>query len=97
MNLLHKAEFAANLPKIAMQEFGVTIIRPLIYVNQNSIINFAKTHGFARIICQCPIGANSMRKKTENLLKEMEKLFPNVRKNLAQASLHYGSQKAQKR
>ena len=32
MNLLHKGEFAGNLPKIHMQEYGITIIRPLIYI-----------------------------------------------------------------
>ena len=31
MNLFHKAEFAANLPKIFMYDYGVTIILPLIY------------------------------------------------------------------
>ncbi|NGX59312.1 MAG: tRNA 2-thiocytidine biosynthesis protein TtcA [Chlamydiae bacterium] len=32
LNLLHKAEFAANLPKITMVDYGVTIIRPLLYI-----------------------------------------------------------------
>lgn len=94
LNLLHKAEFAANLPKVPMHDYGVTIIRPLLYIPENAIREFASMYGFARILCQCPVGQNSMRKKTEELLQEMEKLFPNVRENLSQASLTYGSQKA---
>ncbi len=94
MNLLHKAEFAGNLPKVPMHDYGVTIIRPLIFVPEQDIREFAKLHGFARILCQCPVGQNSMRKQVEGLLARMEELFPNVRSNIAQASLIYGSDKA---
>lgn len=94
LNLLHKAEFAANLPKVPMIDYGVTIIRPLLFIPENSIREFANLHGFARVLCQCPVGQNSMRKRAELLLQEIEEVFPNARENLAQASLIYGSKKA---
>lgn len=97
LNLLHKGEFAGNLPKIEMVDYGVTLIRPLIYVAENEIRHFAKEHGFARISCQCPVGQNSMRKKVDQLLSEIETLFPNARANLAQAGLIYGSDKARRK
>lgn len=94
MNLLHKAEFAGNLPKIHMQEYGVTIIRPLIYIAEQDIRTFAQQQGFARIMCRCPVGQNSMRKQVDHLLKDLEQHFPNARENIAQAGFVYGSQKA---
>ncbi len=94
MNLLHKAEFAGNLPKLTMHHYGVTIIRPLIYIAERDILSFAKQYGFARITCQCPVGQNSMRKQVSNLLNDMEALFPNARENISQAALQYGSDKA---
>lgn len=96
MNLLHKGEFAGNLPKITMQEYGVTIIRPLIYSSENDILNFAKQQGFLRAMCRCPVGQNSMRKKVDQLLTEIEALYPNARENIAKAGLLYGSDKASK-
>ncbi len=96
MNLLHKAEFAANLPKVAMHDYGITIIRPLIYISQHGIKEFANHYGFARITCQCPVGQTSMRRKVEDLLLHMEEMFPNTRENLAQASRNFGSDKALK-
>jgi tRNA 2-thiocytidine biosynthesis protein TtcA len=96
MNLLHKAEFAANLPKVDMFDYGVTIARPLIYVSEEEIVEFAKLHGFARIMCQCPVGQNSLRKKTKELIAAIEEVFPNTRANLSLASLQYGSEKAKK-
>lgn len=96
MNLLHKGEFAANLPKVPMQDYGVTIIRPMLYVPEKAIYAFAKLHGYARITCQCPVGQDSKRMEVKRLLKDLEASFPNVQTNLAQAALKYGSTKALK-
>lgn len=96
MNALHKGEFAGNLPKVEMMHYGVTIIRPLIYVTEEEIRSFAKLYGYARITCQCPIGQNSLRKKTEDLLKHLEEVYPNARGNLAKIALEHGSLKALK-
>ena len=94
MNLLHKGEFAGNLPKLKMHDYGITIIRPLIYVAEREIIEFAKQHNFARISCRCPVGQTSLRRKTEGLLQKLEELYPNARANIANAGLLYGSDKA---
>jgi tRNA 2-thiocytidine biosynthesis protein TtcA len=95
MNLLHKGEFAGNLPKVFMKDYGVTILRPLMYVAEEMIIEFAKQYEFLRISCQCPVGQDSLRKKTKALIEELEKTFPNTSGNLFTASLNYGSKKAQ--
>ncbi len=94
LNLMHKGEFAGLLPKIEMIDYGVTIIRPLILVGESEIRLFAQKYKYARITCQCPYGQNSMRKKVDTLITNLEDLFPNVRQNVASASLLYGSQKA---
>lgn len=95
LNLFHKGEFAANLPKLFMHDYGVTLIRPLIYIAEADIREFAKQYGFARITCQCPVGQNSKRKTVEDLLKMIEIHFPHVRGNLATAGRLYGSKKAE--
>ncbi len=94
MNLLHKGECAGNLPKVYMADYDVTIIRPLIYVPEAMLVDFAKMYGFARVLCQCPVGADSMRRKAELLLQKMEEAFPYARGNLARAIHAYGSDKA---
>lgn len=94
MNLLHKAEFSGNMPKITMFKYGMTILRPLIFVKEKEIVSFAEQHGFRRILCQCPVGQNSMRKRAEELLTLMEEEFPDARHNIAKAIHTYGSKKA---
>ena len=97
MNLLHKGEFAGNLPKLELVDFGVTLIRPLVFIAEREILEYARQMGFARITCQCPVGANSMRKKVDHILDDLQKLFPNVRANVANAGLIYGSDKARRK
>lgn len=94
LNLLHKGEFAANLPKVEMVHYGVTIIRPLIYISESDILNFAKLYGFNRITCQCPVGQTSRRQDVKRLLDQIERVFPHARSNLSLAAHNYGSDKA---
>jgi tRNA 2-thiocytidine biosynthesis protein TtcA len=97
MNLLHKGEFAGSLPKIRMHEYGVTIIRPLIYIAEKDICSFAEQYGFKRIMCRCPVGQNSMRRQVDRLLTDIEAVYPNARENIASAGLLYGSDKASRK
>lgn len=94
MNLMQKGEFEGMLPRVPMHNYGITIIRPLIYSTEHEIIQFAEQEGFRRIMCRCPVGQNSMRTKAEGLLKEMDALNPDARHNIARAGLLYGSTRA---
>ncbi|MDN3504049.1 MAG: ATP-binding protein [Rhabdochlamydiaceae bacterium] len=96
LNLLHKAEFAANLAKVEMIHYGITIIRPLIYVAENDIVTFAKQYNFNRVSCQCPVGQTSRRKDVKRIIESLERTFPNVRSNLSKAAHNYGSDKAKR-
>jgi tRNA 2-thiocytidine biosynthesis protein TtcA len=97
MNLLHKGEFAGNLPNLKMHDYGVSIIRPLIYVAEADIKIFAQQQGFLRISCRCPVGQHSLRRKTEEILSELELVYPNARENISSAALKYGSDKASRK
>lgn len=96
MNLFHKGEFSGMLPKLQMEKYEIDIVRPLYYITEQQIIQFAKSKGFFRIMCQCPVGQNSVRKQTNKMIADIETIFPNLRSNLAHALKHYGSDKASK-
>ncbi|MFA5249890.1 MAG: ATP-binding protein [Parachlamydiales bacterium] len=96
LNLLQKGEFAGMLPKIKMLRFGITIIRPLIYISEQKIKTFAEERGFFRATCQCPKGSQSKRKEVAGLIEILENSFPHARSNLALGALLYGSDKAKK-
>lgn len=95
MNLLHKGEFAGILPKIKMVEYGVTIVRPLIYVEESSIVEFGKQQGFLRAMCRCPVGQRSKRREMDEWLASIEEMYPHAKENIARAGFRYGSTKAE--
>lgn len=90
MNLVHGAKPAGMLPKVPMQKYGISIIRPLIFVSEEDILKFASAYQLLRATCQCPVGAQSHRKKIHEHLLALEQIYPNARKNIAQASLQWG-------
>lgn len=94
MNLCHKGEFSGLQPKITLFKYGVTIIRPLLYLSEKDLISFAKHFGFLRMTCSCPHGIESFRKKTDKVLDHLTALYPNARNNLSAAALQHGSKKA---
>lgn len=96
LNLFHKGEFAANLPKVPMLDYGVTIIRPLIFLSKEEIKSFASMYGYYRITCECPVGQTSKRNDVSAIISQLELQFPNIKNNLALAALEYGSKKALK-
>lgn len=94
LNMFHKGEHEGMLPKLMMYHYGVTIIRPLMYITEAQIREFAKQQGFARVTCRCPVGEHSMRMQVENMLKEMEHHFPHLRSNIARCSRSVSTGKA---
>lgn len=94
MNLLHTASFEGMLPKVPMLRYGITIIRPLILVSESLILRFSEQYGFLRVMCQCPVGQNSKRSSTKDLLKNLVEEFPNAIDNLSESSFKFGTKKA---
>jgi tRNA(Ile)-lysidine synthase TilS/MesJ len=77
-----------------MHNYQITIIRPLIFVRENEIKNFANYFKFKTINCNCKILKNSKREKTSKLINQIEKFFPNVKNNLSLSAFLYGSKKS---
>jgi tRNA 2-thiocytidine biosynthesis protein TtcA len=70
----------------------ITLIRPLVYVEERDIIPFSRARGFPIVGCRCPAGgdADHKRKRMKRLLSELEKEIPAVKQSLltALANVH---------
>ena len=64
------------LPKVPLHDFGVTLIRPLIFIAEEEIRKFAQMYGFARIVCQCPVGQVSLRRRVKGAIRIWKRHFP---------------------
>ncbi len=82
LNLFFHGEIAAMSPKQELFKGKITIIRPLAYTEESMIVKFAKTLDFPHHKCVCPNSVTSNRTKMTEIIREIEKKCPEVKKNI---------------
>ncbi len=87
LNQFFVGSLKAMSPSMLADNGEVTVIRPLVYVEEKEIIPFARENGFPVVCCCCPVcgTADMQRKKMKELLKELEKGIPHVKRSLLTA------------
>lgn len=86
LNLFFHGEISAMSPKQELFGGKITIIRPLCYTEEKMIVKFAKGAGFPQHKCACPNSITSKRTKITDILTELEKFCPEVKKNIFRSS-----------
>jgi len=82
LNLFFQGEISAMSPKQELFGGKIVIIRPLAYVEEEMIVKFAKTSDFPHHKCSCPNSLTSKRTKITEIISDMEKICPDVKKNI---------------
>ncbi|MDD5238098.1 MAG: ATP-binding protein [Candidatus Omnitrophica bacterium] len=82
LNLFFQGEISAMSPKQELFKGKITIIRPLAYVEEDLIRRFAKLADFPHHKCACPNSLTSNRTRIENIIRDLEKVCPDVKKNI---------------
>lgn len=89
--LLLNQFFVGSLKSMAasmLADNGITtVIRPLVYVPEDDIINFSKQAALPVVCCCCPVcgTADLQRRRIKRLLKEMESDIPHLKSSLLKA------------
>ncbi|MGP1587849.1 MAG: tRNA 2-thiocytidine biosynthesis TtcA family protein [Treponemataceae bacterium] len=87
MNVLSKGQMSTMIPRLKYEKYPVTVIRPLCFADENSIIEHANNSGYISVTCTCDYQNNSYRKKARSRLDsltagssaEKRKLFESLR------------------
>lgn len=69
-------------PKSYMDKENITLIRPMVYITEKSIINVAKKYNFPIIENPCPADKNTKREDMKNLIYELDHRIPGFKENL---------------
>ena len=77
MNLFHHAKLSGMPPKLRSDDGKHVVIRPLAYVRESDIIDYAATRQFPIIPCNlCGSQENLQRKQVGLMMKQWEKEHP---------------------
>ena len=85
INMFYAGTIKTMTPKVTSTSGNLSLIRPLIYVKEEDIINYTKKNGILAMNCGCTIEAgktSSKRKEVKNLLKELEEKNPGIKQSI---------------
>lgn len=84
MNMFYAGSMKSMAPTHLSDDKRNIVIRPLVYVYEEDIIQYALQEKFPIICCGCPLckGVESKRKRVKRLLKDLEKETPQIKANL---------------
>jgi tRNA(Ile)-lysidine synthase TilS/MesJ len=85
MGLLFEGRIHCFSPATWLSRSELTVIRPLIYVWEQDISDYARRNDLPILENPCPANHRTRREDMKQLVKEMEERFPGARKHLAAA------------
>lgn len=71
MNALNKGQLSAMPIRLAYRKYPISLIRPLAYLEERQIIDFAQEKGIMKAACTCPYGRNSARRSMRDRITAM--------------------------
>lgn len=90
MNIIFAGNFKTMMPKLHSDNFeGLELIRPLYYVEEDSIRNFVKTTGLIPLDCSCKVAEKkdgNMRFYVKDLIKDIKKVNKNADINILRSA-----------
>ena len=82
MNITFQGAFSTMPPRLVMNKFDMTIIRPMCMVHESDLEELALVRGFRKQIKNCPYETQSNRTDMKGVLKQLEALNPEARYSL---------------
>ncbi|MGM0237510.1 tRNA 2-thiocytidine biosynthesis TtcA family protein [Enterococcus sp. AZ103] len=79
MNFLFHGKMNSFEPKSYLSKTGVTLIRPMIYVEEKSIIRYVEREDLPVIFNPCPVDKQTKREEIKELVTNLSKTYPDIR------------------
>lgn len=86
LSLFYEGRLSAFAPVTKLERVGITVIRPMIYIDEKEIIGFAKDKPI--IHNPCPADKHTKRQFIKDTIKSLQKEIPSVKDNVLGAIMH---------
>ncbi|MBO5798012.1 MAG: tRNA 2-thiocytidine biosynthesis protein TtcA [Clostridia bacterium] len=85
MNLLEGGRFACFSPKTDLDRSGLTLIRPLIFMEEREIAAFAAKEGLPVVASRCPVDGHTNRQRAKELAASLSATYGDVNDKILNA------------
>ena len=82
LSLIFEGRFHSFSPKTYLDRTELTVIRPLLYVNEADIIGFRNKMALPVQKSPCPADGNTKREYAKNLLKDLNREHPGTKERM---------------
>ena len=85
LNLLYSGQIGTFQPKTYLDRTDLTVIRPLVYLREQEIIDAIPYHGMTPVKSPCPIDGKTKRETVKKLVADLTERNPLIYEHLAAA------------
>jgi len=88
MSMLYESRISSFSPKTYLSRTNITVIRPMVYIDELEIKSAAKKFSFPIVHNPCPANGLTKRQYMKDLTYALEKDIPGVKNNLLRALMN---------
>lgn len=88
LSLIFEGRFHSFSPKTYLDRMDLTLIRPLMYVNEADIIGFRNKYNLPVVKSKCPVDGYTKRQYAKELLHKLNQDHPGARERMFHAILN---------
>lgn len=82
MSLLFEGRISCFQPVTDLDRTGVTQIRPMLYIHEKTVDNFAKRMELPVIENRCPVDKQTKREEVKKLIFELSQTYPDLKERI---------------
>lgn len=82
LSLIFEGRFHSFPPRTHLERTGLTVIRPLLFVQEADIVGFSRRFALPVAKSGCPANGRTTREYAKTLLRELNRNFPGVKERM---------------
>ena len=89
MSLLYEGRISCFQPVTDLDRTGVIQIRPMLYIHEKTVDNFALRRGLPVIENRCPVDKTTKREEVKQLVYTLSQTYPDLKERIFGAMQRY--------
>lgn len=89
MSLLFEGRISCFQPVTNLDRTGIIQIRPMLYIHERTVDNFAIREKLPVITNRCPVDKTTKREEVKNLIFDLSKTYPDLKERIFGAMQRY--------